>query len=64
MLVYSQNFVRLRGRCCLIDKLSVMPSRSVVTLTQKWAVFSAFLSREVTLGQMWKIRILLIIYRS
>jgi len=42
-----------------------MPGESVVTtLTQKWAVFPAFSSREVTSGQMRKIVIHFIIYLS
>jgi len=40
-----------------------MPDGSVITtLTQKRAVFTAFSSREVTLGQMRKIGIHFIIY--
>jgi len=59
---------RLRGSCQWIDKLSFLSSRfmprgSVVTsLRQKRAVFPAFLSREVILGQMRNIDIHFIIY--
>jgi len=63
--------VRPRGRCRLIDKLSVLSEprharciRNYSTiLTQKREVFPAFSSREVTLGQMRKIDIHFIIYR-
>ena len=42
-----------------------MPGESVVTtLTQKWAVFPAFSSREVTSSQMRKIGIHFIIYHD
>jgi len=58
--------VRLRGRCRLPHKLypsRFMPGKSVVpTLAQKRSVFPAFLSREVTSGQMRKIGIHFIIH--
>jgi len=60
--------VKLRGRCRLAGKLSVLSepnhSRRIgsSSLTQKRAVFLAFSSREVTSGRMRKTGIHFIIY--